>query len=655
MIGHVDYAGDLGYRGFDGRGDALAHRDLGHSASLAAAAHPYIDRINFDCDQFGEATVGRDRRIDLLLQHHHDPLSHVAAEVGNGEFREIGGLWLVWIGDRHAGPVGGYVKTGAVELCGACGGDYEVEAVEDNHVVIRGSLVRRLKVHVVAELGPVGATDLEPQRQRGGINFFGPTLQQSGKGPFGNFKRRCVTHRTHMHDDRAVTHPTLPTAEITGESAPQRGRKRVVLLLPSATYRSDFVGAAEDLGVEVVVASNVRQAMARSMGDRAIVVDFDNVTDSVAAIVALHGRAPVDAVVAVDEQGVALAAAASAQLGFAHNPQSAVEATRDKLQLRNAMRNGGVSQPAFAAHRPADPPRSAYDRVEEVGGFPVVVKPLHLSGSQGVIRVDDAQSLAQVIGRVRKIACAPDDPVLIERYVPGREVAVEGLMRKGVLEVLAVFDKPDPLTGPYFEETIYVTPSRLTASVSGRVESLVADAVKALGLVEGPVHAEVRIDDARSDDARSDDARSDDAGSDDAEGTVPPARMWIIEVAGRSIGGLCARTLRFGLGITLEQVILRHALGLPLPNLKRERIASGVLMIPIDGGGVLVRVEGLDDARGVAGIRGMEITVQNGTTVRPIPEGDRYLGFVFATGESPAVVEAALRTARSCIRPIWGR
>ena len=438
----------------------------------------------------------------------------------------------------------------------------------------------------------------------------------------------------------------------------------MVLLLPSATYRSDFVGAAEALGVEVVVASNVRQAMERSMGDRAVVVDFDNVTDSVAAIVALHERAPVDAVVAVDERGVALAAAASARLGFAHNPQSAVEATRDKLQLRNAMRNGGVSQPAFAAHRPADAPRSAYDRVEEVGGFPVVVKPLHLSGSQGVIRVDDAQSLAQVIGRVRTIACAPDDPVLIEEYVPGREVAVEGLMRKGVLEVLAVFDKPEPLTGPYFEETIYVTPSRLTASVSGRVESLVADAVKALGLVEGPVHAEVRIDDARSDDARSDDARSDDARSDDArsddarsddaEGTVSPARMWIIEVAGRSIGGLCARTLRFGLGITLEQVILRHALGLPLPNLKRERTASGVLMIPIAGGGVLVRVEGLDDARGVAGIRGVEITVPNGTTVRPIPEGDRYLGFVFATGESPAIVEAALRTARSCIHPIWG-
>ena len=457
-----------------------------------------------------------------------------------------------------------------------------------------------------------------------------------------------------MHDDRAVTHPTLPTVEITDTSAAQHGRKRVVLLLPSATYRSDFVGAAKALGIEVVVASNVRQAMARSMGDRAIVVDFDNVADSVAALVALHGRAPVHAVVAVDEQGVALAAAASARLGFAHNPLSAVEATRDKLQMRNAMRTGGVSQPAFALHRPVAPPRSALDCVEEVGGFPVVVKPLHLSGSQGVIRVDDAQSLELVIGRVRKIACAPDDPVLIEKYVPGREVAVEGLMRNGVLEVLAVFDKPDPLTGPYFEETIYVTPSRLTPSVSGRVESLVADAVKALGLVEGPIHAEVRIDDARSDDAQSDDARNDDARSDGPERTVSPARMWIIEVAGRSIGGLCARTLRFGLGITLEQVIFRHALAMPLPNLKRERIASGVLMIPIDGGGVLERVEGLDDARGVAGIRGLEITVPNGTTVRPIPEGDRYLGFVFATGESPAFVEAALRTAGSRIHPIWG-
>lgn len=414
--------------------------------------------------------------------------------------------------------------------------------------------------------------------------------------------------------------------------------KRVVLLLPSATYRSDFIDAAESIGVEVIVASNARQAMDAQMGDRAIVVDFDEVPESVAAIVSLHATSPVHAVVAVDERGVRLAAAASARLGFAHNPTAAVDATRDKLHLREALRAGGVSQPAFATHRPDAPLDAALDCVDQVGGFPVVVKPLHLSGSQGVIRVDHADALGAVIARVRIIACSPDDPVLIERYVPGHEVAVEGLLRGGTLEVLAVFDKPDPLVGPYFEESIYVTPSRVPAITLERVASLTAEAVRALGLVEGPIHAEVRIEHLA-------DSGASEGGS--------SAQMWMIEVAGRSIGGLCARTLRFGLGITLEQIILRHALGMPLPTLKRERSASGVVMLPIGRGGILERVDGLENAEDVPGVRGLEITVPVGTRVEPLPEGDRYLGFVFATGESPASVERSLRLAQDAVRPIW--
>lgn len=414
--------------------------------------------------------------------------------------------------------------------------------------------------------------------------------------------------------------------------------KRVVLLLPSATYRSDFIDAAEALGVEVVVASNAPQAMEADMGDRAIVVDFSDVARSVGTIAALHSHAPVHAVVAVDEQGVGVAAAAAARLGFAHNPRSAVDATRNKLQLRNALRTGRVSQPAFAVHAPNGSPEAALACAEEVGGFPVVVKPLHLSGSQGVIRVDEAAALGSVIARVRAIASAPDDPILIEQYVPGHEVAVEGLLRNGVLDVLAVFDKPDPLVGPYFEESIYVTPSRLSDAVLERVASLTAEAVRALGLVEGPIHAEVRIDEVT-------DPAFAAAGS--------SSRMWMIEVAGRSIGGLCARTLRFGLGITLEQIILRHALAMPMPNLKRERNASGVVMLPIGEGGVLQRVDGLDDARDVPGVRGVEITVPSGARVKPLPEGDRYLGFVFAAGDSPAAVERSLRLAQASIRPVW--
>jgi hypothetical protein len=219
------------------------------------------------------------------------------------------------------------------------------------------------------------------------------------------------------------------------------------------------------------------------------------------------------------------------------------------------------------------------------------------------------------VARVRAIA---PGPVLVEEYVPGVEVAVEGLLRGGELELLAVFDKPDPLVGPYFEETIYVTPSRLDGATLARVGDVAARACAAIGLVEGPVHAELRID---------------------------GARVWVIEVAARSIGGLCARALRFGAGIALEEVILRHALGMPLDGLTREHAASGVMMLPIPHAGVLRAVDGQGAARAVPGVTGVEITVPRGRRVVPLPEGDRYLGFVFARGETPADVEGALRIA----------
>ena len=202
--------------------------------------------------------------------------------------------------------------------------------------------------------------------------------------------------------------------------------------------------------------------------------------------------------------------------------------------------------------------------------------------------------------------------------MPGAEVAVEGLLRAGSLEPLAVFDKPDPLEGPYFEETIFTTPSRLPGEIVEAVTRTTADACAALRLREGPVHAEVRVNDGQ---------------------------VWMLELAARSIGGLCSRSLRFGAGVSLEEVILRHALGLPLGDLRREAPASGVMMLPIRRAGLLREVRGQDEARAVSGIAGLEISIGRDRPVRPLPEGDRYLGFLFARGETPAQVEHALRTA----------
>ena len=392
------------------------------------------------------------------------------------------------------------------------------------------------------------------------------------------------------------------------------------MLLPTATYRaSDFVVAAARLGVDVVVGSEHRQALSGSMGDRAVVVPLTDFDAAVSAIVALHRRSPLDAVLAVDDQGVVIASAAAMCLGFRHNPPDAVAATRDKAIMRERLGTASLPQPAYRIVSPGANVASAAVEI----GFPCVVKPASRSGSQGVIRVDDAIQAEAAGGRIGAITANCPEPLLVESFVPGDEVAVEGLLTGGRLEVLAVFDKPDPLDGPFFEETIYVTPSRQPPVILTEIESIAARAATALGLREGPVHAELRID--------------------------PGGAVIILELAARSIGGLCARALRFGAGVSLEEVIIRHALGMRLDGLSRESQASGVMMLPIRSAGVLDHVSGQERALAIEGVVGLEITIPSGRPVVPLPEGDRYLGFIFGRGPTPHAVEASLRQAEACL------
>ena len=395
----------------------------------------------------------------------------------------------------------------------------------------------------------------------------------------------------------------------------------MLLLLPSATYRAaDFLAAAEGLGVEIAVASERRQAMSALMGDRALVIPLRRPEEAADRIVALAERTPLDAVVAVDDGGVATAALASERLGLEHNSPRAALAARDKGAMRAALAKAGVTQPR---HRPLARDEDAGEAASEVG-LPCVIKPVGLSGSRGVIRADDPAGARAAAERVRAIlAAAGEDagvPLLVEQFVPGAEVAVEGLLRSGRLETLAIFDKPDPLDGPFFEETIYVTPSRLPGDVQAAVGHTVAAAAAALELREGPVHAELRL---------------------------PGGPPVVLELAARSIGGLCSRALRFGAGVSLEEVILRHALGLPLEGLRREAAASGVMMIPVPSAGRLREVAGQEGARSIPGVVGLEISIPPGGTLVPLPEGDRYLGFIFARGNTPEEVEVALRAAHA--------
>lgn len=402
---------------------------------------------------------------------------------------------------------------------------------------------------------------------------------------------------------------------------------RIVLVLPTATYRaSGFLAAAAAAGAEVVVATEHPQPLAATMEDSAVVVDLDDPEAAAIKIAALAPRHPIDAVVAVDDGGVLVAAHSAELLGLPHNPPDAVAATRDKAVQRAVFAAWNVPQPAFRVV----PPGADTATLSREVGLPCVVKPVSLSASTGVIRADTAADAVAAEARVRAIVAHhggdPRQALLVERFLPGCEVAVEGLLRRGHLEVLALFDKPDPLDGPYFAETLYVTPSRLPPRLQEHIAATVEEACRALGLREGPVHAEGRVD----------------------ESGTPPVH--VLEVAARSIGGLCSRALRFGAGISLEEVIVRHALGLDGSSAPRTAGASGVVMLPTERSGTLREVAGTEDALAVPGIEGVEITVALGRRVEALPEGGRYLGFVFARGPTPEAVERSLRDAQAALR-----
>ena len=403
---------------------------------------------------------------------------------------------------------------------------------------------------------------------------------------------------------------------------------RVLLLLPTRTYRAhDFMTATRRLGLEVTVGSERQQAFAALFPGGHLRLDFLKPRQAVRAIAAFARSYPLDAVVAVDDDGTLLAAAAARTLGLPHNPVTAVATTRNKHRLRRKVASAGLLSPPFERLSvEADPVRAA-QRMP----FPCVLKPLHLAASRGVMRANDAEQFVVAFERLVAILRTPDvvqrggrlaRHLLVEAFIPGVEVALEGLLVGGALTVLAVFDKPDPLDGPFFEETLYVTPSRLPADVLADIAAQTARAAAAIGLREGPVHAEWRVNGYGA---------------------------WLIEIAARSIGGLCSRVLQFGAGVSLEELILMHARGADVAAYKRERVAAGVMMLPIPRRGVLRAVDGQAAARGVPGIVGLTMTIALGQEVVPLPEGVQYLGFLFARGDTPEEVEASLRRSHQCL------
>jgi biotin carboxylase len=405
--------------------------------------------------------------------------------------------------------------------------------------------------------------------------------------------------------------------------ASEHEKKRVILLMSPATYRAGaFLGAARRLNLEVVVGIDLPETLSEYW-HVPLGVDFTNPQESVRTIVEYAREHPITAILAVDDGATELAALASAALGLAHNSPRAAEAARDKLLMRTLMSRGGAPCPVFRPYSLAADPLEVAAQVT----YPCVVKPRRLSGSRGVIRANNSEEFVAAFNRLKRLLLSEgyteQDSLLVEDFIPGFEVALEGILTHGQLKVLTLFDKPDPLDGPFFEETIYITPSRLPTTVQEAIARCVTTAAASLELREGPVHAELRINEQGP---------------------------WMLEIAGRSIGGLCSTILEFGSGMCLEELILRHAIGQEITSIERENHAAGVMMIPIPSSGMLKAVHGIEEAQEVPLITGVQITAKLNHSLVPLPEGASYLGFICARGDTPAQVEEAIRQAHKLLR-----
>jgi biotin carboxylase len=399
---------------------------------------------------------------------------------------------------------------------------------------------------------------------------------------------------------------------------------RILVLATTTGYQTRSFGeAAERLGVELVFATDRCDMIDDPWRDGAIPIRFYDEDRSVASILEAARAQPIDAVLVVGDRPTVIGARVAQALGLPGHPPEAAAIARHKAMMQTRLRDAGLPVPWFVSVT-VDCQLSTVDV-----SYPLVVKPVSLSGSRGVIRADDPDSFVTAFDRVRALLRSPDvraerndahDVILIEAFIPGREYAVEAILHHGAMHLLAIFDKPDPLDGPFFEETIYVTPSSAPRDVQEAIAGGVAAAARAIGLHHGPIHAECR---------------------------VSPDGVFVLEVAARPIGGLCARVVRFEDGTSLEHALLTHALGESPDRWRRETRASGVMMIPIPRRGVLRRVDGIDAARAVPDVDDVRVTAKVEQMLIPLPEGASYLGFIFARGADAAAVERALRAAHA--------
>ena len=408
-------------------------------------------------------------------------------------------------------------------------------------------------------------------------------------------------------------------------------RDRVLIIAPHGSYRtSPFIKAANQLNIDVLIASQGEHSIVSDYV-QGLHIDFQKLDQSVATILAEAKKQPFTGIIGTDDVTTELAACVATKLELPHNDSQAVKIAQRKDLARLSLKNAGVKIPQFDLLT-----TKSLSQQNITVNYPAVIKPVALSASRGVIRVNNFAELEQAVARIIKMLATElqiedviRETLLLEEFIPGKEIAVEAMLYNGELDVLAIFDKPDPLDGPFFEETYYLTPTSFAEEIQQEIKQTVLDACQAYGLKEGPVHAECRINEKG---------------------------IWILEVAARTIGGLCGRLLNLGTGYSLEQLVLLHAMGKRV-EIKTIESASGVLMIPVPQAGILKRVEGLLEAQRIPYISEVGIEVREGYELIPLPEGSSYLGFIFADAPTVAKAEQALRDAHACLNivvaPLW--
>ena len=409
-------------------------------------------------------------------------------------------------------------------------------------------------------------------------------------------------------------------------------RDRVLVIAPHGSYRTaPFIKAANNLNIDVLIASQGEHSIVSDYVE-GLHIDFKNPEQAIKIILSEASNRSFSGIIGTDDTTTELAAQVAKKLLLPHNDPQAVKIAQRKDLARLSLKKSNVNIPAFDLLTTTKP----FSEQNITVNFPAVIKPVALSASRGVIRVNNEFELEQAVDRVKKMLLEEKqidksvrEILLLEEFIPGKEVAIEAMLHNGELDILAIFDKPDPLDGPFFEETYYLTPTSFSKDVQKEIKQTVLESCQAYGLKEGPIHAECRINDKG---------------------------VWILEVAARTIGGMCGRLLSVGTGHSLEELVLLHAMGKRV-EIKTVESAAGVLMIPIPNAGILKRVEGLLEAQRIPFINELSIEVRDGYELVPLPEGNSYLGFIFAEAPTVNEVEKALRDAHACLKiviaPLW--